>query len=40
MGRHLYVVLGTIIQAGFGWIPLEETKTCPKEMENGGSTMG
>jgi hypothetical protein len=34
------VVLGTIIQAGFGWIPLEETKICPKEMENGGSTMG
>jgi hypothetical protein len=33
MGRHLFVVLGTIIQAGFGWMPLGKTKICPKEME-------
>ena len=40
MGRHLYVVLGTIIQAGFGWIPLEETKICSKEMEKWWSNNG
>jgi hypothetical protein len=32
MGRHLFVVLGTSIQAGWSAL-LEETKICSKEEE-------